>query len=174
MHSILFEAKRAFQSSVYRLALPMLRPFGLTPARFDLLYALLGTPDPYEQRRLGIVATRQSDLRRVLGVSRTTVSRLVVALEHLGLVRRWRELRDTRQMRLELTKEGHARVKRVLRELLARGLVDLALDHALAEKRWHAPAACIEAKENLEAALLRFRHALGDAARLVYPWHPDD
>ena len=80
MNAIFFGLKRAYHGTlrIYRHALARQ---GLTAARFDLLYAAR------EYRRHGV---RQSSLRRALGVSAPTVSRMVASLEALGLLRRER------------------------------------------------------------------------------------
>ena len=86
VNAIFFGLKRAYHGTlrVYRRALKSL---GLTAARFDLLYVAR------EYRRNGV---RQSTIRRELGVTAPTVSRMVSSLEALGLIRRERSTRDRR------------------------------------------------------------------------------
>src|SRR5689334_15730236 len=87
VHAVFFEMKRAYQSSL-GVTRRMLAPFGLTPARFDMLYAI---------RAWTWEGVRQSVVRRMLGVSPPTVSRMMEALDRLGLVTRVRATHDTRQ-----------------------------------------------------------------------------
>src|SRR5277367_5509039 len=89
MNEIALGAKRTFHGFL-RITRRRLASVGLTGARFDMLYAvrrqgrfLSGEEDSIE--------LRQSDLRRILGVTATVVSRMVRALERLGLVARRRE-----------------------------------------------------------------------------------
>ena len=61
MNAILFGLKRAFQASI-RFTRPMVAAFGLTAARFDMLYAI----------KLAKYGIKQSELRRTLGVTAPT------------------------------------------------------------------------------------------------------
>src|SRR6516225_6895329 len=74
MHLAFFGLKRAHHG-VLRVTRRQLGELGLTPARFDLLYAVLERWSP-----------PQVDLCRALGVSAPTVSRMVSSLQQLGLV----------------------------------------------------------------------------------------
>ena len=80
MHAVFFGLKRAHHSTL-RISRTMLARIGLTAARFDLLYAL-NTSNKRNGRGI-----RQATLRRVLGVGRTTVSRMLASLEQLPLTR---------------------------------------------------------------------------------------
>jgi DNA-binding MarR family transcriptional regulator len=96
MNAIFFGLKRAFHSTL-RVTRRMLTRLGLTAARFDMLHAL-----PRERRYVG-EGMRQSELRRQLGVSRPTVSRMLASLEELGLVLRKPDSKDRRQVFVALT-----------------------------------------------------------------------
>ena len=128
MHALYFRLKRAFQSTV-RISRPALRHYGLTPARFDLLYAIQGKHHFLRQREPP--SMWQSTLRRALGVTAPTVSRMVRSLEELGLVRRRRDHVDTRQRVVELTQEGYALLRRTMHRLMGSGVVELAVTSAL-------------------------------------------
>src|SRR5258708_18459794 len=89
MHALTFALKRAHHSF---LAITR-RDFdgcGLTAARFDLLYVVKG-------KSAGPSLIRQSDLRRALGVTAPTVSRMVKSLVALGFVSAKRAADDARQ-----------------------------------------------------------------------------
>lgn len=79
MHSVAFAVKRAHLRTVHHLQRCVKR-FGLTPARYDMMVAIAMR-----------VAPLQRDLWRLFDVSRTTVSRMLRALEELGLVCRHRQ-----------------------------------------------------------------------------------
>ncbi|HEX4445732.1 MAG TPA: MarR family transcriptional regulator, partial [Polyangiaceae bacterium] len=85
MHTVFFGLKRAHHATL-GLTRHVLKRLGLTAARFDMLFAL-------KPCRLGML---QSRLRRLLGVSRTTVSRMLASLEQLGLLTRKASWSDRR------------------------------------------------------------------------------
>jgi DNA-binding MarR family transcriptional regulator len=136
----------------------------LTAARFDLLYKL-------EREPLG--GLLQSQLRRVLGVTGATVSRMLRSLEGLGLVARWRPT-DRRQRWVQLTQAGLSRIHCGIFHTISMPALRLGLDIALARERWYCTSQCLIVTDALEAALNSIRAAFGDSATLYYPWHPDD
>jgi DNA-binding MarR family transcriptional regulator len=107
MHAVPFLLKRAYQAS-----LKMLRPIAarhdLTPARFDLLYAL---------KAIRCYAQDQTALAKRLGVTRPTVCKMVRALEKAGFIERHVDTRDRRFRRLELTQHGQRRFTKLLKRL---------------------------------------------------------
>ncbi len=156
MDPLFFTIKRAYYATL-RLTRRALRAVGLTAARFDLLDALY---------RLGTrTVTLQSQLRRGLGVARSTISRMMRSLEQLGLVKR---RRDGRDCIVALTPDGRRSVRRAFFGLVLVGHVGLALDGALApgERRWPAARACVRARRHLEALCMRIRVGFGDEATL--------
>ena len=164
MHSLFFGMKRAFQSTL-RITRKALTRMGLTAARFDMLYAVLQSYD----RRI-----RQSDLRRTLGVTAPTVSRMLASLEKLGFVRRERPHYDTRQRIVILTPAGRKRIRRARRKFISTGWVKLAVDSALAPDRWFDFAHCLERADTFESLLDGCRREYRDTGSLHYRWHPDD
>ncbi len=164
MNAIFFGLKRAFHGSlrVYRRALASL---GLTAARFDLLYALI---------RSGSQGALQNDVRRALGVSAPTVSRMLGSLEDLGWVRRRRSRADRRMRYVFLTSEGRRRIREAIEIFIRAGHVQLAVDSALCPDRWDDRAACLDAMDACESTLGRLRGAYRDFATLRYRWHPAD
>ena len=164
MHATFFGLKRAWHGSL-RVTRGALVAMCLTAARFDLLYAL--------DRPLGLGCT-QSDLRRTLGVSRATVSRMLGSLEDTGLVTRERSYADRRQRLVRLTVRGLSRIRRAVRRLIRTGAAQLVVETALAGELWHDDTACLLETDLFESFLRRIRNAFGDFASLYYPWHPDD
>ena len=171
MNQQFFGLKRAFHATL-RLTRASLAKLGLTAARFDLLYAL---PHGFQQWEQGMW---QSALRRELGVSPPTVSRMLASLEQLGLVRRERHLDDRRQVVVALTRRGCTLIRKAQRLFIDSGWAQLALDTAFdvgqPGGRWCDEWHCLLEMEALEGLLQRIRDTFGDFARLYYPWHPDD
>jgi DNA-binding MarR family transcriptional regulator len=164
MNAIFFGLKRAYHGSL-RVARSTLAVVGLTAARFDMLYAVHET---------GSRSILQSTLRRTLGVSSPTVSRMLASLEELGLVRRARAIHDARQRCVQLTDAGRATLRRASWMLIRTGQAQLAVDSALSPERWYDTNHCFFSMETLDSFLSSFRHVYCDVATLYYPWHPDD
>jgi DNA-binding MarR family transcriptional regulator len=167
MHAIFFGLKRAHQGTL-RITRGVLAALGLTAARFDMLYAL-------KESRHGAL---QSALRKVLGVSRATVSRMLASLEELGLVRRTVSMKDRRQRLVELTTKGRWRIAFAHRQLTRSGWAQLAIDSALAAKYagflWCDEAACLKATATLHVMLDHIREGFHDVATLDYPSGPQE
>jgi DNA-binding MarR family transcriptional regulator len=175
MNAIFFGLKRAFHGTL-RVTRSMLSRLGLTAARFDMLYAL-----PHGDRHAGM-GMRQSALRRQLGVSRPTVSRMLASLEELGLVVRKRDWLDRRQIFVALTEAGRARIREAVEVFIHSGYIQQAVDTALCAEPgqpassgcWFDEGECLVAMDTLEGLLDKVRREFGDFARLYYRWHPDD
>jgi DNA-binding MarR family transcriptional regulator len=167
MHAIFFGLKRAHHGTL-RITRKVLAALGLTAARFDMLYAV-------KKSTCGMV---QSALRKVLGVSRATVSRMLASLEQLGLVRRTVSTRDRRQKLVELTTKGRWRIAFGHRQLTRSGWAQLAVDSALAGKyrefQWCDENACGEATASLHETLSTIREGFYDFATLDYPLGPQE
>jgi DNA-binding MarR family transcriptional regulator len=167
MHAIFFGLKRAHHGTL-RITRKVLAALGLTAARFDLLYAV-------KKSSRGMV---QSALRKVLGVSRATVSRMLASLEELGLVRRTVAVQDRRQRFVELTTKGRWRIAFAHRQLTRSGWAQLAIDSALAGKyaafQWCDENACAEATASLHVMLGKIRDGFYDFATLDYPSGPQE
>jgi len=159
MHAIFFGMKRAYQRSL-AIARPLVARFGLTSARFDMLYVI----EDHQGRVL------QSHLRRILGVTAPTVSKMLRSLELLGLITRRPCPLDRRQRLVELTREGLKRIRRAIGENITLGAVDFAVECALSAVGGDA---FVEI-DTFESMLRRVRKAYHDGATLHYPWHPDD
>jgi DNA-binding MarR family transcriptional regulator len=165
MHAIFFGAKRAFHATLRILRKP-LKSHGLTPARFDLLWILHGAS----------CGAHQSTLRKMLGVTAPTVSRMVKSLEALGLVRTERGRCDRRQRYVELTKAGIERM-RAAAECFIRGRIGKRILRRALLRGWTGGSRTDEVfrrTSELEEMLCCVRIMCGDTATLHYPWHPDD
>lgn len=157
MHTVLFSLKRADQSSI-ALQRGLLEPFGITPARYDMLFAI---------RRHGFEFMQQSHLRRRLGVTAATVSKMVRALEALGLVNRKRSIvKDRRQVDVSLTRKGLRLLRKVERCILAPGYLWLAIYSSLSIRHVLDDADA----GSLKSFLDRLRAGFRDRATLHFPW----
>jgi DNA-binding MarR family transcriptional regulator len=127
MDNVFFSLKRAYHGSlrVGRRALVPIRCEGLTPARLDMLRALEG--DDFLPQR---------ELQRILGVTKTTVSRMVRALEELGYVKRDRDEADRRCIFVWLTERGCDCLYRVKKALIASGKIAGTIARALSRPVW--------------------------------------
>jgi DNA-binding MarR family transcriptional regulator len=162
MHAILFSLKRAQHRSL-TFCRKILAGCGITPARFDMLYAVMVNRD------LGLL---QSELRRALGVTAATVSRMAASLEKLGFIRRTRDTFDRRQVLVEMTDEGKVAFRCARRVAIRTGAVDALLTRAIVISKTtdEAFADLLQFSDALE----HVRRSLDDTAELFYPFHPDD
>jgi len=168
MHAVLFAVKRVHHLSL-RIGRRLLERTGLTPARFDLVQAMA-----VDARGWGKVRRRQSDLWKTLGVSRTTVSRMVQGLETSGFVRRFRSAKDRRQIWVELTREGAAALRLARRLALAPAarVVEALLPgcgYRYEAARWEWGTHDAEAGAPFAVQLARARRMMRDRASLVFP-----
>jgi DNA-binding MarR family transcriptional regulator len=169
VNAITFGTKRAFQGFV-RATRKQLVEMGLTAARFDLL-AVLVKCRPGAFCAPGV---RQSKIRRMLGVTAPVVTRMVRALEVLGLVKRWRERDgDRRQVRVWLTDAGERCILKASEVMLP--AVSRMVYRAICFGRHRSADARFRNMETLESYLKSLRGRFGDSAGLYFPWgHPDD
>ena len=168
MNAHFFGTKRAFHA-ILRVTRKPLASFGLTAARYDMLYAICGGdlgPDEPD------CILEQSELPQELGVHKSVVSRMLRSLEQLGLVSRERCECDRRRVWVELTEAGHARLRDAAR-CLVRALKRL-LCMAICFGRWRDPRERFQHMSAYESYLGLIRRDYGDSAFLVYPWYPDD
>ena len=153
MHALPFALKRAHFASL-KLLRPFTLPQELTPARFDLLYALHMSRHrwPY-----------QWWLAKTLGVTRATICKMVKALREIGLID-LSLFKTGRQRRISLTRLGRKRFARALKAV-RRGKVEAAVRSAwrkLDESRfdqWATVAELLEAAD-------RYSRGLGDFTKL--------
>jgi DNA-binding MarR family transcriptional regulator len=166
MHTVFFGLKRAHHATL-GLTRNALKRIGLTAARFDLLFAAKSAG------RFGLL---QSRLRRLLGVSRTTVSRMLASLEQLGFLTRRVTCSDRRTRLVELTPRGRATMTLAHRMFTRSGWAQLAIDSALGTEgqfRWYREGDGIASTALFDCLLRYVRDAFGDRATLRYPWDPE-
>jgi len=141
MHSALFNMKRVYLRS-QRVPRRELKEYGLTPARFDILYAL------YVNKHHECF---REDLIAVIGTVKSNIYRLCDALVELGLAKYdWEAWRI-----IKLTQEGIERVRRILIE--RKDLIE-----ELVEPCAEPPEPAETKMERLINGLTKIRSALGD------------
>lgn len=155
MHPLFFALKRAHLRTL-QIETALLHDFGMTPARFDLMRVVF-------IHRRGVMQWR---LRLLLGVSPATVSRMVMSLEKLGLLRREVSENDKRDRVVIATEAGRIRVDAALR-----ALVDNLIAQRLALRAADLDPEAAHAKlAALQSLLGTMRAAYGDEARFNHPW----
>src|SRR5688500_12911650 len=112
MHAVFFGTKRVHLEVVWRLTGPMLAACGcgLTPARFDMMRLV-------HLRAHGVL---QSSLKWMLGVSGSTVSRMLRSLEKLGMITRTTDAHDGRCLKVHITPNGKAAVESAIAATVGR------------------------------------------------------
>jgi DNA-binding MarR family transcriptional regulator len=104
-----------------RLGRKLLEPFGLTPARFDLLNTIADCEKPMPQK----------ELWKRLGVVRSAVCEMLKSLIKLALVKRYRAA-DSRTWIVQLTKSGRELTKRAYDALVNGGDATVIVDVLIA------------------------------------------
>ncbi len=158
----MFKVKGA-HLAVQRVGRRLLRRFGLTPARFDLMNAL------------GRKGMKQNILSLRLDVVRSAVCEMVDALEGLGWVKRVRAA-DSRTWLVMLTRRGRIVFFRAYRRLVKTGDVAVHMDYGLA--RGHAEVNVLDVRNGFlhvcDAVQDVFRTRRSFRGPDLYVWQPQD
>jgi DNA-binding MarR family transcriptional regulator len=118
MHPVSFRLKRAHLCAVAFGRKAVERVGGMTPARFDVLYAIRQSALCVGPLFPPLMWGRtQKELTRLLGLSRATVSKMLKRLEEMGWIRRQPAADDRRVKYVTLTKEGLRRTWRAMRRV---------------------------------------------------------
>ncbi|MDB4933671.1 MAG: MarR family transcriptional regulator [Labilithrix sp.] len=159
MHRIFFSVKRVHLRIVEECK-PLLHEYDLTPARFDMMrIVMLHAPD----------GVTQAKIRKLLGVSGATVSRMLKSLEAKGFVRRAPYPLDKRHVIVSITKLGHERVENALEDLVHSGFAeDMARSGVDTDSEGAVPRLRV-----LQRALSFMRRTYNDDAAFVDPWRTD-
>jgi DNA-binding MarR family transcriptional regulator len=169
MDRIFYGLKRAYHSTL-RISRRDFKEIALTPARMDILHVL------YNRGR-GLTIW-QSTLRRIIGyTARSTMTEIMQALERLGLVRRTQSPLSKRQLDVELTDAGWAR----LGPAYVRFPAGWVHDAPWLAKGWRDPdveeheawRAFVDKMRRLEKILLNVRFGLRDTGSVHYPWYTE-
>jgi DNA-binding MarR family transcriptional regulator len=162
MHSLFFSVKRVHHRILAFGRRYFFKPIRLTPARFDMLYAIKG-------HRYGLT---QRELRDILGVTAPTVSVMAASLEALGHIKRKVCSTDARHIWVKLTKRGRRIVNKAIYLAVGSGAVDMIVDCAFAV-HWYSDSR-FEELYTFDNSLRYARRYLRDVATLHYYFHPDD
>lgn len=147
MNPLTFQVKRAHWR-LWSFASRLLRPFGTTPARLDMLQAI----DELE-------APTQTRLARKLGLTKGTVSEMLDLLQVSGFVHRLQSTSDLRCKIVRLTELGRALLGAVFRVLVRSGLARKASAFALVD-----PLVTLMRNRQMKARTRDIQFALGDSA----------
>ncbi len=128
MDAIFFSMKRAHLGGE-RLGRALLEPYGLTPARFDLLNTIVDATEPLPQK----------ELWKRLGVVRSAVCEMVKSLMKLALVKRYRAA-DSRTWIVQLTTRGREVIRRAYDALINRGDATVRVDALITGDAVYDPA----------------------------------
>jgi DNA-binding MarR family transcriptional regulator len=109
---------------------------------------------------------RQNDLRRQLGVTAATVSKMVRSLVDLGLLKRSTYSADRRTLLLELTEDAIRLLRVIHRRVIEPGYVWLAIYSVLQNGGVLEGPGPGELKESLD----RFRAGFRDRAQFFFQW----
>ena len=123
MHAVTWDAKRVFLG-LTKLRAKLIERWGLTPARFDMLYAIRC------QRQFWFP---QRKLRELLGVCASTISRMIDSLVEIGFLVRRPVATDRRRRELKITKHGKRTLRCMFGNIIKSGLARLIVGHALAD-----------------------------------------
>lgn len=164
MHAILFSTKRTFHKATW-FGRYLLKDYGLTPSRFDILYILQSFKE--------LPCVWQSRIREILGIARTTLSRMIKALLERGFIKRQRSTIDQRQFEISLTNYGRKTIGHAIRKIIQSGIMAQCVIHWICDK-WNCPETTLRQLEEVDTTLLHMRERLLDEATLAYPWHPED
>ena len=160
MNATLFGLKRGYQAPL-RFAQRILEGSGLTAARYDMMHAL-------RRAKYGMA---QGSLQEILGVTRSTVSRMLGSLEELGFVRREVDPTDRRRKIVRMTDEGRACLDTAYNRVVKPGWVHFAFCATLGTGGnidRPVPKHCDEEMAELHGHLWSLRRGFGDTGSLSY------
>lgn len=156
MHFLMFRFKRAHLRSL-AIARKLAKELqGLTPARYDIMYALSHGAE---------CQMLQCDLWRALGISRAAVSVMVRRLMALGFLRRWRSLADKRTFVVAFTTEGAEAMRLAYLFLNHHRTLRVLYERAFGDD----PALSDIAAKNLDWAVNRVARYFRDTSWSLYP-----
>lgn len=168
MHPLHFDIKQG-HLAVLRSSWRETSDYGLTPARVDMLRAIMvGTTSSSSDGML------QSTLWRRLGVSNVVVSRMAIALEQLGFIKRSRSWSDRRQLVVSLTELGKTTLRSIYCGTVLEPFIELRLKAAFAkdpakfEQKWR------DTVGRLEVMLAELHTEFGRGSSNPWDPHPDD
>jgi DNA-binding MarR family transcriptional regulator len=161
MHPVIFGIKRVYLASTNFLRRQLRRHFGLTQARFDILYLV------YQGR------CAQKEVRRLLGVASATLSEALQTLERLGLITRRPHWTDGRARRIELTAEGRKRTAACVEQWITHRAGYRMVREIFGHRK--DPEGAFFEIDRFEGYLSATEHWFTGSVLTLYPdFHPDD
>jgi DNA-binding MarR family transcriptional regulator len=168
MHQMFFVTKRAHWGMQNKMRRPLKKKFDVTAGRVDMLHAISKETwrESKEQRRLV----------EKLGCVRSVVSRMLIAMEKLGLIRREKADYDRRMWLVSLTKKGARLLDRVTRSYLRSGVAKVWVYKAVAGGWWRKKGYRFGRLLEFEGMVSMLREGFnGRGALQLYPFgHPDE
>jgi DNA-binding MarR family transcriptional regulator len=153
--------KRAFHCSI-QVGIKLTAKFGLTPARFDLLYALKAQGEFWYPQR---------DLRKILGIAPSTLSRMIEALVQRGFLARRRVAGDRKRRELAMTRFGRRALRCAFGKIVKSGVAREMVERAIVlDVRGYSPDALHRATFDLDSTLESAGFAWGNRSLLEYPF----
>ncbi len=162
MEKIIFGSKQFYLGTI-RLTRRWLTPFGLTPARFNMLVAIATG---------GHRGLAQHDLLGLLGVTSATISRMLRSLEEIGLIVRKPHPRNPQRRWINVTAGGIYRLRAAIDEVVDSGELAFAVAEILNPQPGKRATAEAAIKE-MNILLTRARAALNDIATLTFFYDHD-
>ncbi|MBS2020296.1 MAG: MarR family transcriptional regulator [Deltaproteobacteria bacterium] len=164
MHDLMFRFKRAHLKAV-AFAKPLLKKWQLTPARFDVLYVV-------QAKSVKVGGILQSDIWRILGLHPSTISKMCIRLEELGLIERRDAETRNHEILVRLTKEGTGRLLQAMRLAFKIQPLRFAYRALLMDLTRTSVRGADDFIAKLRRKTERAARALGDDSTLLYPLHP--
>jgi len=150
MTPIFYGLKRSYHASL-RLSHQALRPFGITPARFDMLRCIEKLYDGF-----------QFQIGEALGIRPSTTSRMLKALIEMELVVKAPFEEFGRAHMVSLTQKGEALLKQIDQALFGSGMANLTQQVAASWSSSERRAARLTRRFDKHLRWVRF--ALGDTS----------
>jgi DNA-binding MarR family transcriptional regulator len=147
VHRVTWDAKRVFLRLV-RVRRHLMDRWGLTPARFDMLFAIRCQRQRWFPQR---------KLRELLGVCASTISRMLDSLVALGFMRKRQVEGDRRRRELAITDHGKRTLRCMFTNIIKSGLARRVVGHLLADDPDGAPTT----DEEITRVLRAFETTLG-------------
>jgi len=113
MNRFTYAVRRVFHRS-NQLGILMLRSYGLTPSRYDLMMAIAG-------QRQGFVP--HADVVTIMGVRGPVISRMVSALVQRGFLVRKRDPLDRRRRLIGITRLGYFALRCAFKRVVRSGFI---------------------------------------------------
>jgi DNA-binding MarR family transcriptional regulator len=170
MNPVIFGSKQ-FYLGTLRFTRELLTPFGITPARFNMLIAITNAnraPDPQRDPDRSVrPGLAQRELRTILGVSGPTISRMLRSLEILGFVVRTPHPWKRRQKWVAVTAAALHRVHAAIEDAVDTRFLHWATEEFLNPEPGNHPLG--DAAITLTRTILdRARDRLSDVATLWF------